>query len=112
MAVNFINKYPYTDFHELNLDWVINDLKSKAAGRWVTITIHPDEWDGNNQCVVTGLTGMTADTPFLWSWAPETIIEAAHANFVIPVARGNDEITFACDHTPSGDITFFLLIGD
>lgn len=23
----FINKYPYTDFHELNLDWIINSIK-------------------------------------------------------------------------------------
>ena len=24
----FINQYPYTDFHELNLDWVINEVQS------------------------------------------------------------------------------------
>ena len=24
---NFINQFPYTDFHELNLDWVINKMK-------------------------------------------------------------------------------------
>lgn len=24
---NFINQFPYTDFHELNLDWLINKLK-------------------------------------------------------------------------------------
>lgn len=24
---NFFNNYPYTDFHELNLDWVINKIK-------------------------------------------------------------------------------------
>ena len=53
MAVNFINKYPYTDFHELNLDWVIKELSKKAPGRWVTITIHPDEWDGDGLCTCT-----------------------------------------------------------
>lgn len=24
---NFINQFPYTDFHELNLDWIINKMK-------------------------------------------------------------------------------------
>ena len=24
---NFINQFPYTDFHELNLDWLINKMK-------------------------------------------------------------------------------------
>ena len=24
---NFINQFPYTDFHELNLDWILNKMK-------------------------------------------------------------------------------------
>ena len=24
---NFFNKYPYTDFHELNLDWILSTVK-------------------------------------------------------------------------------------
>lgn len=27
MANGFINQFPYTDFHELNLDWIINKTK-------------------------------------------------------------------------------------
>ena len=30
MANNFINQFPYTDFHELNLDWVIKKTKEHA----------------------------------------------------------------------------------
>lgn len=29
--LNFFNKYPYTDFHELNLDWVLKTVKDLFA---------------------------------------------------------------------------------
>lgn len=29
--LNFFNKYPYTDFHELNLDWVLKTVKDLLA---------------------------------------------------------------------------------
>lgn len=32
---NFFDKYPYTDFHELNLDWVLSTMKQLTAD-WVT----------------------------------------------------------------------------
>lgn len=28
---NFINQFPYTDFHELNLDWILNKMKELEA---------------------------------------------------------------------------------
>lgn len=36
--MRFNNKYPYTDFHEMNLDWVINEIK-KLDGRMDTFEI-------------------------------------------------------------------------
>lgn len=35
--VNFSNQYPYTDFHELNLDWVIKEVKywSEKVGKTI-----------------------------------------------------------------------------
>ena len=30
LNLSFLNKYPYTDFHELNLDWVIRSIKEVA----------------------------------------------------------------------------------
>ena len=29
--MSFFNKFPYTDFHELNLDWIINHFKEFIA---------------------------------------------------------------------------------
>lgn len=31
MDTGFLNKYPYTDFHELNLDWIISNMKKLLA---------------------------------------------------------------------------------
>lgn len=34
--MGFFNKYPYTDFHELNLDWVLEQIKKVNAAAGVT----------------------------------------------------------------------------
>lgn len=51
--MGLIDKYPYTDFHELNLDWVINEIKALAARMTnfeVVNTIqYRGEWDINKQ---------------------------------------------------------------
>ena len=40
---NFFNKYPYTDFHELNLDWILETVKNVVAEWAATLTAWSDE---------------------------------------------------------------------
>ena len=44
LNLGFFNKYPYTDFHELNLDWVLETVKGLYAA---VETI--DRWIDNHQ---------------------------------------------------------------
>ena len=42
---NFFNKYPYTDFHELNLDWVLETVK-RIAAEWAETL---EEWHNTQE---------------------------------------------------------------
>lgn len=42
---NFVNKYPYTDFHELNLDWIIKTVKDVVA-EWAATLL---EWHNTQE---------------------------------------------------------------
>lgn len=42
--LNFFNKYPYTDFHELNLDWVLETVKEL-----LTAVMEIDGWMDQHQ---------------------------------------------------------------
>lgn len=42
---SFFDKYPYTDFHELNLDWIIKTVKETVAEWAVTLT----EWHNTQE---------------------------------------------------------------
>ena len=42
---NFFNKYPYTDFHELNLDWVLETIK-RIAAEWAETL---EEWHNTQE---------------------------------------------------------------
>ena len=55
MGNNFFNEYPYTDFHELNLSWVIKELRSFATTLEQFVSINalkyadPIQWDITRQ---------------------------------------------------------------
>ena len=68
MNLDFFNKYPYTDFHELNLDYVLSALKSLAKELQDFVLINtikyadPIQWDitrqyEKNTVVIDPLTG-------------------------------------------------------
>ena len=42
---DFFNKYPYTDFHELNLDWIINRIKELTKDWMDTVS----EWNSTKE---------------------------------------------------------------
>lgn len=45
--MGFVNNYPYTDFHELNLDWVLNEIKTLHADWDNFKVINAISFDGN-----------------------------------------------------------------
>ena len=46
----FFNKYPYTDFHELNLDWILEEIEALKHPPIFEILV---TWDLNNDPVTT-----------------------------------------------------------
>ena len=42
---NFYNKYPYTDFHELNLDWVLETIRNLTE-EWAAVQT---DWSDTKQ---------------------------------------------------------------
>lgn len=53
--MGFFNKYPYTDFHELNLDWVLNMLK-ELDKEW-------DEFKVLNTITIAGIWDISKNYP-------------------------------------------------
>lgn len=51
MPNNFINQFPYSDFHEMNLDWILKEIKK--------ITNEMDEFIASNTVTYKGLWNIT-----------------------------------------------------
>lgn len=110
MDLGFFNKYPYTDFHELNLDWIIEALKryTKELQDFVQINAikyaDPIQWDiqrqyEKNTVVIDPLNGtayisvqavpagISLSRPEYWSviFDLSLFITAANNNFTVRV---------------------------
>ena len=75
----FIHKYPYTDLHELNLDWIIKAVKDLAA------EIH--EWEIVNEISYQGAWDITKQYP---AWSIVTVNDNIGYIAIQPVPVGID----------------------
>ena len=102
--VKFSNQYPYTDFHELNLDWVINEVKywSTKVGK----TIQSIELTGSSGLVDTYTITYSDGTTFSYN--------VTNGNGIVSVAKtgtaGNVD-TYTITTTDGSSYTFTVTNG-
>ena len=54
------NLFPYTNFHDINMDWIIKSLKTLWTKSVFTVNNTAPDAEGNvNLAGVSGVTGMT-----------------------------------------------------
>lgn len=100
--VKFSNQYPYTDFHELNLDWVIKEVKywSTKVGK----TIQSIE--------LTGTAGLVDTYTINYSDGTASTFDVTNGNGITSVAKTGTAglvdtytITFQNGNTSTFDVT-------
>lgn len=75
--VNFSNQYPYTDFHELNLDWVIKEVKYWSTKVGKTI----------QSITLTGTVGLVDTYTINYSDGSTSTFDVTNGNGITSVAK-------------------------
>lgn len=75
--VKFSNQYPYTDFHELNLDWVINEVKYWSTKVGKTI----------QSIDLTGTVGLVDTYTITYSDGTTSTFDVTNGNGIASVAK-------------------------
>lgn len=102
--VKFSNQYPYTDFHELNLDWVIKEVKywSTKVGK----TIQSIE--------LTGTVGLVDTYTITYSDGTTSTFDVTNGNGIVSIAKtgtaGNID-TYTITLTDGSTSTFTVTNG-
>ena len=75
--VRFSNQYPYTDFHELNLDWVIKEVKfwSERVGKSI------------QSITLTGTVGLVDTYTITYSDGTTSTFDVTNGNGIVSVAK-------------------------
>ena len=75
--VRFSNQYPYTDFHELNLDWIIKEVKywSEKVGKTI------------QSIDLTGTVGLVDTYTITYSDGTTSTFDVTNGNGIVSVAK-------------------------
>lgn len=100
--VKFSNQYPYTDFHELNLDWVIKEVKYWSTKVGKTI----------QSIALTGTVGLVDTYTITYSDGTTSTFDVTNGNGIVSIAKtgtaGNIDtytITYSNGTTSTFDVT-------
>lgn len=112
LRYGFINEYPYTDFHELNLDWILKIVKANKDNLENLYKIF-DEWADSAeritelyQAIVAGNYPKELEDSLI-KWVQENAIDLV-GDMVNMVFFGLTDTGYFVAYVPSGweDITF------